>query len=75
MEQGQDRSSDQGAKIPLAGCPNCGIAAWMLQLDAFPPAHTKIVRFWCAGCKAYKDVNIKIEDIKDMSNRAEVIDE
>ena len=74
MADGKE-NRETGEKLPIAGCPGCGVAAWILQLDAEPPNHTAIVRLWCAGCKAHRDVHIVLADIKDNSNMTEVIDE
>lgn len=61
--------------IPLCGCQNCGVAAWMMELDKFPPLHTKIVKFHCAGCRAMMKVNIDLATMRNLSDREEVVDD
>ncbi|MHA2068766.1 MAG: hypothetical protein ACXABY_30750 [Candidatus Thorarchaeota archaeon] len=75
-------NGDGKAKNPAAGCQNCGSSAWVLMLDEFPPNHTKIIAFVCSGynpetdqrtlCNAIMRVDIKLEDMRDMSDREPV---
>ena len=59
-------------RVPCAGCEQCGLAAWVLVLDEFPPNHTKITAFVCAGCKQIMPVNIDVNDMRDRSEWTEV---
>jgi hypothetical protein len=78
-------NGDKQTGRPAAGCQNCGSSSWILELDAYPPNHTKIIRLVCAGydaeqdqrmlCGAYMDVDIVLADIRTLEDREEIVDE